>query len=108
MMNANTTSDPDGTQPTDGVVRVALPPLVGRWQSLDSAPKDGTFILLLDRECGTHEGYRWNDCMWVGSKGNGAVFGLYEVTHWSPLLPSPNVPSEQPADENPNRSQADV
>jgi len=60
------------------------------WRTIDSAPKDGTFILLAHRD-GVSSGYFDFDWMLgeaAGYDGNHPIW-LTHVTHWMPL---PNPP----------------
>jgi len=69
-----------------------------RWQPIDTAPKDGTMVLLWlgNRELGVVNGY------WIGGTLPGDDPGWYtepgpkplamwklEPTHWMPMLPGP-------------------
>lgn len=84
----------------------------GEWQPIETAPKDGTEILLghwfVDDPDGYHGGDRW---LWIAS-GSVADDGMFDcdftdeyfkpeffhkVTHWMPL-PKPPVPSPSRGD----------
>lgn len=83
------------------------PPTGQEWQTIDSAPKDGTRVLLLDKHGEITIGWwetgrefsgsdHYND--WssgaISAGGYDAGFDrVYYVTHWRPL-PSPPVPAE--------------
>ena len=60
------------------------------WQPIESAPKDGTWILTWTRDITNMEGpwlvVRWNGKEWVD-----AVAGFYEPTHWQPLPAPPET-----------------
>lgn len=75
-------------------------PRTNKWQPIETAPKDGTEVLV------TKPGYtmavagfdygEWRD---AGDMGWGGYCDV-EPTHWMPL---PNPPSEHPAQEPPQR-----
>jgi hypothetical protein len=78
----------------------AIKALVGslaRWQSIYTAPRDGTIILLgytptkrLDRQ--VYEG-RWGDAQGVWTSVNGFIIHR-DATHWMPLPAPPSLPDD--------------
>ena len=67
------------------------------WQPIETAPKDGTWILLLHENHSTPTVGRWIDTPTVGRWIDGGWFsddGLkWPSTHWMPLPPPPSAPS---------------
>jgi hypothetical protein len=69
--------------------RIAQQP---EWQVIETAPKDGTFILLLDENqpSAVYLIARWRLDCWRGQRtlsGKSIIWG--EATHWMPLPPPP-------------------
>lgn len=77
------------------------------WQPIETAPKDGTAILLCDEESGKWDNQQWSSCV-VGwwdtddepewrDNGDMGCNGQceYEPTHWMPLPepPKPDTPT---------------
>ena len=72
------------------------------WQSIESAPKDGTEVLIYEFRDGQHirqvakyvqsfkmkEGV-WAPAEWHWVEVHGEGYETYEPTHWTPLLASP-------------------
>ena len=61
------------------------------WQPIETAPKDGTFILTF---CGGGEAWcptisRWNGDGWGDEHSTFHIQGLNYPTHWMPLPPPP-------------------
>lgn len=66
-----------------------------QWQPIETAPKDGTIVLVFSPTDGTHSAtfevywskkcwnVAWNDC------GRDGDVEIYNVTHWMPLPPAP-------------------
>lgn len=78
------------------MLAAAPTPPQSNWQSIDSAPKDGTHVLVaLDEIVGEaqyyiedgreHEGWYWNDQHWTDAVGGEP----FQPTHWMPLPPPP-------------------
>jgi hypothetical protein len=79
----------------------AAPPVVGGWQAIESAPKEGRFdvwakawLPAFDR----FEYRRFTDCYWRKADSMGSweagIVGLdkdWRATHWMPLPPAPGV-----------------
>ena len=71
------------------VETAASQPAETRWQPIATAPKDGTPLLVYDRDCGVLQGYfdstdgHWYGGIWI------------QPTHWMPL---PSPPSEKGAE----------
>jgi len=59
-----------------------------QWQPIETAPKDGTFILLYDKNVGVHQG-RWIGSPFSMGWRQCSNFGMYDATHWMPLPPPP-------------------
>ena len=66
--------------------------IMTEWQPIETAPKDGTRILLYGYECET----QWNVCYWVTEEEQGYTgwygwdWPAYEVpSHWMPLPEPP-------------------
>jgi hypothetical protein len=63
------------------------------WEGIDSAPKDGTHILLWDGEdiiLGLYASHKIEEFRWsVASDGEGGL----RPTHWQPLPPAPQQPN---------------
>ena len=73
------------------------------WSPVDTAPKDGTAVLVFDRESETIvvarrdavQDYRqysptYGEKSWPWTEATGEEFETYEdVTHWMPLPPRP-------------------
>jgi hypothetical protein len=71
------------------LARIAQQP---EWQAIETAPKDGTFILLLDENqpSAVYLIARWRLDCWRGQRtlsGKSIIWG--EATHWMPLPPPP-------------------
>lgn len=58
-------------------------PSTGQWMPIESAPKDGTPILV--RRDSTVAAVYWWPCVWMGTTHN----GMKAPTHWMPLPPPP-------------------
>lgn len=75
--------------------------MTGQWQGIESAPKDGTKVLLIDMEdtailgptyaLAAWEYGKWRDMGDIGAAG----CDPYTPTHWMPL---PEPPSAIPSD----------
>lgn len=65
---------------------------VPEWQPIETAPKDGTFILLFTAE-GMIEGYwgfgGWDQCVCSAIYSESGVLIDCKPTHWMPPLPPP-------------------
>ncbi len=64
---------------------------MSQWETIKTAPKDGTLILAWtvegDRPCVlAWRTYRWDD-------DSGDSYQDYQPTHWMPLPPPPEEPS---------------
>lgn len=61
------------------------------WQPIDTAPKDGTFVLITDGE--TIEVARTLGSGWIASDGADFDYGRWDehLTHWMPLPPAPTT-----------------
>ncbi|WP_408015527.1 DUF551 domain-containing protein [Rhodovarius lipocyclicus] len=57
------------------------------WLPIESAPRDGTFVLLWDRVVGLLHGW-WDGKHWVHSWDSEIIPGQRDLTHWRPL-PTP-------------------
>jgi hypothetical protein len=61
------------------------PPPFTFWRTIDSAPKDGTVVLLREPgSTGTHRGFYMANCWWVEDRD---ALDLWpsKPTHWMPL-----------------------
>jgi hypothetical protein len=60
------------------------------WQPIESAPRDGTFVLLTDANCDPcHLIAQWKVDRWWGQRTNSGKAIIWTVaTHWMPL-PTP-------------------
>ena len=65
---------------------------MSEWQPIETAPKNGTLILLYGYECQT----QWNVCCWVEEEEQGYTgwwnwdWPEYEIpSHWMPLPEPP-------------------
>lgn len=63
------------------------------WQPIETAPKDGTEVLLFVKEYVTGDSQQqvvgwWRTHGWVESYAD--EYGVCEVTHWMPLPEPPN------------------
>lgn len=64
---------------------------LGHWQSIETAPKDGSQFLVTDGECVVIA--EWPDALHVHDCTCHGVFDNVEVaTHWQPLPPTPSAP----------------
>lgn len=72
------------------------------WQPIETAPRDGTWILLFSPADDYHPNrmyvatwgainYNWEPQWTFGPEGNEHAFrtGVYGATHWQPLPPPP-------------------
>lgn len=81
----------------------------GGWLPIETAPKDGTRIILRCPNIGAVEG--WWDCVdgggfeegppifWWTTENDLIIFGdgsYDDPTHWMPLPPPPNSPNKEP------------
>lgn len=83
------------------LLRETPPASTGQWLPIESAPKDGQWLLLTDGdEC---EICRWDSPYWELRGG-----GLFDATYWMPLPPAPSgetpSPQQEQANDLPNRS----
>jgi hypothetical protein len=72
------------------------------WQPIETAPKDGTWVLLTggDIDYGWDGGFKpsvvsgqWADTRWQFAWYDSGYYGEYEnPTHWMPLPPPPSPP----------------
>jgi|SRR5882672_1795707 len=73
---------------------IPAPPQPGReWQSIDTAPKDGTWVLstTLGNNPYTHQPFVPDIVQWAGSRwNNGLSDHGYQPTHWQPLPAPPD------------------
>lgn len=89
-------------------IRAAIAALEGmRWQPIETAPKDGTYILIIDLTAETPEADKvhWAENVWrcgdeLDWKENPQacreVVGVYRTpTHWMPLPIAPNKTGEE-------------
>lgn len=62
------------------------------WQPIESAPRDGSLVLLTDADCDPcHLIAQWNRGAWWGEKTRSGRALVWETaTHWMPL---PDPPS---------------
>lgn len=73
--------------------------LVPQWQPIETAPKDGTWVLVSVWELGPDvasarwDGSLWNMCI-VGEYFDGTP-EFSNPTHWQPINPPPAIPPEQ-------------
>lgn len=66
------------------------------WQPIETAPKDGTLVLICERG-GRRQVAKWCEgdwgappCWWVQLTGRGPEsYPTLDVTHWMPLPPPP-------------------
>lgn len=76
-----------------------------KWRTIDSAPKDGTFIFIFvdEEDCYCPMIARWNGEAWGDETGDFTVPGLNDPTHWQPLMAGPRGQTQhtQPSDEEP-------
>lgn len=97
----------DGHFDLDAVARAAIAAMAPQWRSMDSAPRDGTWVMLYSpstaykpaREyVATWERLGYNDKpTWAyGPSGSEHSFryGVYGATHWMPLPAAP-LPESQ-------------
>ena len=65
-----------------------------QWQTIESAPRDGTWILIFQkRENGNHARYV-REARWSESKNSwGSATALNSVTHWMPLPEHSSLPA---------------
>lgn len=81
----------------------------GGWRPIETAPKDGT-LLILTNGGWVKEGW-WSTSIWLGRKGPGWVidderecgFTQDDVTHWRPLPPPPateTTKTEEPRNDD--------
>jgi hypothetical protein len=62
---------------------------MSEWKSIESAPRDGTTVLVYDLSFGVCTGYWSPDCEdWIVCADCGECFGDDDVTHWMPF-PAP-------------------
>jgi len=73
-------------------------PTFGSWQPIETAPKDGTEILVWHSQCETHEITRWiaHDEMWYSE------FNEKDITLWMPLPPPENQNSSRDGSSTPS------
>jgi hypothetical protein len=63
---------------------------MSEWKTIDSAPKDGTYILLVDQ--GNYLLARWRrNAWWSQLTNSGRAIVWHEATHWMPLPPPPST-----------------
>ena len=65
------------------------------WQPIETAPKDGTEMILLRYDDATNHlaiGHYMTDTAWMGHSIPARFFPLQDATHWMPL-PAPPVQS---------------
>ncbi|HET8686032.1 MAG TPA: DUF551 domain-containing protein [Methanosarcina sp.] len=64
-----------------------------QWKTIDTAPKDGTKVLLMRMgeygRCGMADGYYNERSVWVWP------YVMKEPTHWMPLPPAPNATGKE-------------
>lgn len=60
------------------------------WQPIDTAPKDGTRVLLFSRDSGQFVG-RYGNGVWIVASFHDSVACASWVTHWKPLGPNPEA-----------------
>jgi hypothetical protein len=81
-----TLSQPAPSRETDwgpDVGNEILPPPPSAWRPIETAPKDGTPILVTNGK--KHAAVYWWPMVWMGTTNN----GMKEPTHWMPLPPPP-------------------
>jgi len=61
----------------------------GGWQPIDTAPKDGTRVLLYDPYNGVGDGYYCNIRWWHYECGDDWYSEEWNPTHWMPLPTTP-------------------
>ena len=61
------------------------------WQPIETAPKDGTTVLLAWPSGMVTAGYRsrYENVGWATP--HGTYSGVYQPTHWQPLPPAPDA-----------------
>lgn len=59
------------------------------WQPIETAPKDGTWMVVCQSRNGIIKIARWSDIYKHWSTGITAMCYLAEVSHWMPLPPAP-------------------
>lgn len=82
---------------------------MGEWQIIDTAPRDGTDILLSGPEfdswwkrppvVGASKPDEWGDDRWYGHDDVGEALNI-QPTHWLPLPPVPSDPTSPGAQED--------
>ena len=73
-----------------------------QWQPIESAPKDGTEVLIYELRDGAHirqvakyvESFKmkdgvWSPSEWHWTEAHGEQYAIYQPTHWAPLLAPP-------------------
>ena len=60
--------------------------MMGDWQPIETAPKDGTRILLWIEPTKIWMPYSWNGTRWMGDD---YPLNMAWATHWMPLPPPP-------------------
>ena len=63
---------------------------MGNWNDIETAPRDGTWILVSDGEHGICTA-QFTDGDWYDGIGDRSLL-LEEVTHWMPLPKLPGAP----------------
>jgi hypothetical protein len=66
----------------------------GRWQPIETAPKDGTRLFLWSPDLGYHAGH-WENAQWKTLTG----FNAGGPTHWMPLPERPAPAAPEPEGE---------
>ena len=64
--------------------------LESEWQPIETAPKDGTRVLLFSRDSGQFVG-RYGNGVWIVASFHDSVACASWVTHWKPLGPNPET-----------------
>ena len=67
---------------------------MNEWQSIETAPKDGTVVDLWVSEDGRYTDCQFDGGLWLHTQ-DGLTYSLgSDPTHWMPLPPPPSTPKQ--------------
>lgn len=77
----------------EDIIKQALRSVMPRWMPIETAPKDGTVILIMKDNTKIASAC-WSETLNDGSWSFTATFQTMKPTHWQPLPPLPSEESD--------------